>query len=173
VCGTFLDLLSSTGTDVPAGREGSGSTQPRPAHTDGSRAPLDFPLGDAGPRDLSRGFTVHAEAAMRFCRLRAMHQPELLADNHASSSGWFGAGSATPAPTCGRPEEMPARARVELRQLGRWRHGSPVGQGSVHHGWSQGPRSFTRRSSRPRRGRCRGERCVWSCRGQHGAGQHS
>ena len=95
VCGTFPDLLSSTGTDVPGGREGSGSTQPRPAHTDGSRAPLDVPLGDAGPRALSRGFTVHAEAAMRLCRLRAMHQPELLADNHASSSGWFGAGSAT------------------------------------------------------------------------------
>lgn len=79
--GTFLHSLSSTGTDVLGRRAGRGSTQPGPAHTDGSRATRPtFPLGGAGPRAVSVGPTVRAESAMRFCRLRAMHQPELLAD---------------------------------------------------------------------------------------------
>ena len=168
----FLHSLSNTGTTPPA--DGRVTARHRP----GPQTPMAAgrrarPLLSGASGLVSVGPTVHAEPAMRFCRLRAMQQPELLADEPRFVF-WTvrRRGLQHGTPICGRPGEVPAKARVELRQLGRWRNGSPVGQGSVHHGWSQGPRSFTRHSSRPRRGRYRGERRLWPRRGQHGARQH-
>ena len=93
----FPALVELYRHDAPGRRPGSGSSQPGPANTDGSRATRRLPLSGASGL-VSVGPTVPAEPAMRFCRLRAMQQPELLLTNHASSSGRFGAGSATRGP---------------------------------------------------------------------------
>jgi hypothetical protein len=66
--GSPTRLLGSTATDVLGRRAG--------------RPP--FVLGDAGPRAVPVGPIVHAESARRFCRLRAMHQHEFLADEPRS-----------------------------------------------------------------------------------------
>jgi hypothetical protein len=57
-----------------------------------------FSLGDAGPRAVSVGPTIHAGSAKRFCHLRAMHQPELHADEPRFIFWTVRAGSATRGP---------------------------------------------------------------------------
>lgn len=75
----FPALVEQYRHDVPGRRPANGSSQPGPANTNAAGRRF-RPLLSGASGFASVGLTVHAESAMRFCRLRAMHQPELLAD---------------------------------------------------------------------------------------------